>query len=53
MPTYKLLYTCSKTGIKVYTNGIYKKIVYPNGKKSMRNTEIRILLRQEGEKRNG
>lgn len=32
MPTYKLLYTCSKTGIKVYTNGTCKKIVYPNGK---------------------
>lgn len=32
MPTYKLLYTCSKTGIKVYTNGVCKKIVYPNGK---------------------
>ncbi len=32
MPTYKYLYTCSKTGIKVYTNGICKKIVYPDGR---------------------
>lgn len=32
MSMYKLLYTCSKTGIKVYTNGICKKIVYQNGK---------------------
>lgn len=32
MPTYRLLYTCSKTGIKVYTNGYCRKIVYPNGK---------------------
>lgn len=32
MPTYKLCYECSQTGIKVYSNGTYRRIIHPDGR---------------------
>ena len=37
MPTWKYLYTCSKTGVKIYKLGEYTKKVYPDGRIEIKN----------------
>ena len=37
MPTWKYLYTCSKTGVKIYKLGECTKKVYPDGRIEIKN----------------